>query len=130
MNQVNVISKTQESNLQQDDSQNRFEICEEIVDALVEKGLPKIYNPSNFINRIAQEYGISTQEARTCLKLAVNQLETQSKEKNANQEEERYAQCGYFYPSLQNSPKIQKKKDGMDSLSSLGNYNRLMFGLR
>ncbi len=133
MNQVNQIYKYEEKNLQNNDS-NRFETCEQVVEALVEQGLPRAYSPVNFITKIANAYGISASEARTCLKLAVKQLESNSKNNNQIEEpkeRERYAQCGYYYPSgyatLANKTKV---KDEMESLSSLGSYNRLMFGLK
>ncbi|MBR5303255.1 MAG: hypothetical protein IKU37_00325 [Candidatus Gastranaerophilales bacterium] len=128
--QVNAtIQKQNDINAQSADL-NRFLACEEIVEELVEQGLPTSFVPENFISRISKIYGISFQEAKTCLKLAVKQLEAENKQEEPKQEEKLYAQSGYFYPSgySQNSS-MTKPKDGMDSLSSLGSYNRLMFGL-
>ena len=127
---INSIQAQNENNAQVSDS-NRFLACEEIVDELVEQGLPASFVPENFISRISKTYGISFQEAKTCLKLAVKQLEAENRQETPQQEEKLYAQSGYFYPSSysQNSS-MTKPKDGMDSLSSLGSYNRLMFGLR
>ena len=124
MSQVQNVSKYDELNVQTNE-QNRFLTCEEVVETLVEQGLPKTYSPVNYINKIAKIYGINLQEARTCLKLAVKQLEAKSTTEN-NNEDELNARCGYYYPSGYTSSKI----DGMDSLSSLGSYNRLMFGLK
>ena len=130
MNQVKQINQLEEKNLQSQ-GENRFETCEQVVENLVEQGLPNNFTHHNFLIRIAKVYGISLQEARTCLKLAVKQLEATSKTQEEEPQEERYAQSGYFYPSGYSQPnKTTSKKDGMDSLSSLGSYNRLMFGLR
>lgn len=125
MSQINAISKYDEKSQAQTDS-NRFETCEAVVEDLVHQGLPRVYSPATFISKIAKFYGITPQEARTCLKLAVKQLESsRASEAPKQEEEQRYAQSGYFYPSQNNN-----KKDGMDSLSSLGSYNRLMFAIK
>lgn len=127
---INSIQKQNEANLQNSDA-NRFLACEEIVEDLVEQGLPKTFVPENFISKISKTYGISFQEAKTCLKLAVKQLEANNSQEHASQGEQLYAQSGYFYPSgYSQKTSMTKPKDGMDSLSSLGSYNRLMFGLR
>ena len=132
--QVNntVIQKQNESNAQVSDC-NRFLACEEIVEELVEQGLPNSFVPGNFISKIATNYGISFQEAKTCLRMAVKQLEA-NQETTAQiekPEEKLYAQCGYFYPQGYTREKnTTRPNDGMDSLSSLGNYNRLMFGIK
>lgn len=131
MNQVKQITN-ENNNLQTKDS-NRFAACEQVVDALCNQGLPKVFNPSTFISKISSNFGISQSEARTCLKLAIKQLESQQTEKEEpKQETERFAQSGYFYPSKSyTTPATSTKvKDEMDSLASLGAYNRLMFGLR
>lgn len=128
-NQAITINKYEENNLQSNEV-NRFLDCEEIVDSLVEQGLPKAFSPDNYISKISKSYGITAQEARTCLKLAIKQLEA-GNIKEEKKEDKLYAQSGYFYPSgYSEKNSIQKPKDGMDSLSSLGSYNRLMFGLR
>ena len=130
MNQVkSITSQHEETNIQTQDY-NRFAVCEEVVDSLVEQGLPSTFNPTNYIKKIASEYGLTEQEARTCLKLAVKHLEAESEvEEKSN--EKLYAQSGYFYPNSYSEPiNKNKKADGMDSLSSLGSYNRLMFGIR
>lgn len=128
MSQVQNITKYDETSIQSNES-NRFSTCEEIVEQLVEQGLPKTFSPVNFINKIAKAYNINSQEARTCLKLAIKQLEASKSDENNQKEEKLYGQSGYFYPSGYTT-EISGKKDGMDSLSSLGNYNKLMFGLR
>ena len=128
--QVRVIQTQNEALVQNNDS-NRFLACEEIVDELVEKGLPSSFVPENFIGKIAENYGITYQEAKTCLKLATKQLELDKSQQTQKQEEKLYAQSGYFYPQGYTQNKTTSKpQDGMDSLSSLASYNRLMFGLR
>ena len=127
--QVRVI-QTQNETLVQNNDSNRFLACEEIVDELVEKGLPSSFVPENFIGKIAENYGISYQEAKTCLKLATKQLELDKSQQNQKPEEKLYAQSGYFYPSGYSQNTINSKHDGMDSLSSLSSYNRLMFGIK
>ena len=130
MNQVNNISKIEENNLQ-DSSQNRFLACEEIVETLVGEGLPSTFSPDDFISKISKAYYVSTQEARTCLKLAVGRLETAKNDEPQKKEEKLNAQSGYFYPQgYKTAETFSKKNDGMDSLSSLGSYNKLMFGIR
>ena len=124
--------QNQKENNSQINEQNRFLACEEIVEELIEQGLPKTFSPDGFITKISKTYGISFQEAKTCLKLAIKQLEAQKAQVATSPvQEELYAQSGYFYPQGYNQNNATKKqKDGMDSLSSLGSYNRLMFGLR
>ena len=131
MNEIKNFATLEDNNLQTQET-NRFAICEDVVDTLVEQGLPSSFNPDNFISRIANAYNLTTQEARTCLKLAIKQIELSEVKENSDKKEEKlYAQSGYFYPSGYSQPnKTTSKKDGMDSLSSLGSYNRLMFGLR
>ena len=130
MTQVEKIQLNKDNELQQGE-QNSFEVCEQIVNELVDGNLPNSFNPDTFILKISNTYNITQNEARTCLKLAVKQLENQ-KETIQKQDELRYAQSGYFYPTRKkdsiNQP--QKHNDGMDSLSSLGAYNKLMFGIR
>lgn len=128
MSQVNQIYKYEEyqTALQNADSSNRFENCEEIVDAIVSKGLLNSQSISNCIVRVAREYNLSYAEAKTCVKLASAQVEAETTEKK---EESLYAQSGYFYPSAAQTNNRKTKNDGMDSLSSYASYNRLMFGL-
>ena len=129
--QVRIIQAQNETASQINDS-NRFLACEEIVDELIEKGLPSSFVPENFIGKIAETYGVSYQEAKTCLKLATKQLESDKTQGAQKPEEKLYAQSGYFYPQgyTQNKTTSSIHNDGMDSLSSLASYNRLMFGLR
>ena len=101
MNQVKQINQLEEKNLQSQ-GENRFETCEQVVENLVEQGLPNNFTHHNFLIRIAKVYGISLQEASTCLKLGVKQLEATSKTQDVDPQEERYAQSGYFYPNNQN----------------------------
>ena len=128
MTQIHAISNTEDKTLRAEealDSSKR----EEIVKALVEQGLPRAFSPSNYINRIAQTYGISTTDARECLKEAVEQLENAAKDKVQTQDDETlYAQSGYFYPAVQTTSPV-KERDGMDSLVAFGSYQRLAFGL-
>ncbi len=130
MNQVNRVQVNNENELQTNE-QNRFQVCEEVVSALVKQKLPSTFDPETFISKISNAYNISTQEAKTCLKLAIKQLE-EPEENSQKQENLRYAQCEYYYPSRNTDSQTQLKKhnDGMDSLSSLGAYNKLMFGIR
>lgn len=129
MSQINRVQVNNENELQASE-QNRFEVCEEIVSALVEQNLPSTFNPDTFISKISNTYNVTAQEAKTCLKLAIKKLEG-AEEKPQKQEELRYAQCGYFYPTRnETTNKALKHNDGMDSLSSLGAYNRLMFGIK
>lgn len=128
--QVNVVQPQNDSNAQVSDS-NRFLACEEIVEELVEQGLPRSFTPETFISKISKAYNVSYQEARTCLKLALKQLEANSPQDSQKPQEKLYAQSGYFYPQgYTQNPTSSKMNDGMDSLSSLGSYNRLMFGIR
>ena len=127
--QVNKIYSYEENIVAQGE-QNRFLACEEIIEELVEQGLPSSFVPDNFISKISKTYGISFQEAKTCLKLATKQLEANNKIENEQPKEELYAQSGYFYPQINTQKNSTHKRDGMDSLSSLGSYNKLMFGLR
>ncbi len=104
---------------------------EEIVTSLVEQGLPRVFNPSNFINRIAQNNGISVKDARECLKEAVEFLETKEKancQKPEVSQETPNGKSGYFYPE-KTTIAADVKKDGMDSLSAFGTFQRLRFGL-
>lgn len=130
MSQVNNIYQYEEykSASQNSDSSNRFESCEEIVDAIVSKGLLNSQSTSNCIVRIAREYDLSYREAKTCVRLASAQVGVEQPEDS--KEEKLYAQSGYFYPSSTQAANVKTKNDGMDSLSSYGSYNKLMFGLR
>lgn len=128
MNQVQNVKNIEENNLQTSEP-NRFAACEQVVSALVEQGLPKAFAPATYINRIAKVYGINLQEARICLKLAIGQLEVNSNKKDTKADEKLYAQSGYFYPSGNVQKEYDGVKDNMDSLSSLGKYNKLMFGI-
>lgn len=130
MNQINKIQVNNENELQQND-QNRFQVCEEVVSALVKQKLPATFNPDTFISKISNAYNITFQEAKTCLKLAIGKLE-EAQGDTEKQEDLRYAQSGYFYPNRNTASINQPKKhnDGMDSLSSLGAYNKLMFQIR
>ena len=128
--QVKIL-QTQNETSAQNTEQNRFLACEEIVDDLLEQGLPSSFVPENFISKISKTYNVSLQEARTCLKLAIKQLEIDKTQNQEPEKEKLYAQSGYFYPSSYSQNRaFSKPKDGMDSLSSLGSYNRLMFGIR
>ena len=127
MNQIQNIQKYDSVSVKADDS-NSSAINEDVVKALVEQGLPRAFNPSTFISRIADNFNISKEEARNCLKAAINQLECKEKAvKQQNDDEKMYAESGYFYPT---NPVAQGSEDGMKNLSAFGNYNRLVFGLR
>ena len=132
MTQVSSITNQTEQKLNSESNLN-FEKREEIVHALVEQGLPTAFSPSNFINRIAKNNDISAQEARECLKEAIEQLEARNKEKankiNVNNEEQLNAKSGYFYPR-DNKETSNAKNDGMDSLVAFASFQRLRFGLQ
>ena len=128
MTQVKNISNHEESNIQSG-SINSFETCEEIVDNLVEKGIPANFNPDTFISKVSKAYGINYQEARTCVKMAVKQLEKDNGTGSSN--EILNGQTGYFWKTgYTTSSTFKSKNDGMDSLSSLGSYNKLIFGIK
>ena len=128
MTQVQTFTKIEDKNLRAEEDLDLY-TRESVVEALVEQGLPRAFSPSNYINRIAGEYGISVEDARSCLKEAVEILENVVKEKAKNQNDEiLYAQSGYFYPSKNANPP-KTPKDGMDSLVTFGSYQRLVFGL-
>ncbi len=128
MTQIQTISNVNDKNLNAVEDLDLSE-KESIVETLVEQGLPRVFSPTSYINKIAENYGISLQDARECLKEAVEQLEYAAKEKVQKQDDEKlYAQSGYFYPSQTTSIK-NEKKDGMDSLVAFGSFQRLKFGL-
>ena len=127
---VNSISTYEESN-KQVVSENRFAACEQVVDTLVQEGLPKAFNPDNYIQKIAKNFNLTAQEARTCLKLAIKQLELKE-QKTEDKTEILNAQVGYYYPSQSKQAELSScnKKDGMDNLSAYAAYNQMMFGLK
>ena len=51
--QVNAIQLQSDKNTQVDSS-NRFSVCEQIVDELVEQGLPSSFVPERFISKISK----------------------------------------------------------------------------
>ena len=130
MEKVHCTASTQDRNLNAEtglDNQKK----EEIITSLVEQGLPRVFNPNNFINRIAQNNGISVSDARECLKEAVEFLETKNKsnvQKPVMTEETPNGKSGYFYPE-KTTIAYDTKKDGMDSLSAFGTFQKLRFGL-
>ena len=125
MTQVSTLSQLLESKNYQQDGKNNFQVCEQIVEDLVQEGLPKVFNPSNFIEKIAQKYGVSNSEARTCIKFAIKQLEANEQKEIENQDE-RNGACGYYYQSGYNTNTMPNaKKDGMDSLSLYSNFNMM-----
>ena len=130
MAQILSIGNTNDNNLNPEAGLD-YQKKEEIINALVEQGLPTAFSPTNFINRIAQNNGISTQDARECLKEAIECLEAKNKEtkqKPKDTEEKSYSQSGYFYP--QKDLQINNAgKDGMDSLVAYASFQRLKFGL-
>lgn len=126
--QVGNIYKYEDSNAQNSEL-NRFLACEEIVEELVEQGLPSSFVPGVFISNVAKMYGISFQEAKTCVRLAMKQSDVNKQTEVENMpQEEMNGNSNYFYLSgyTQNPT---GRKDGMDSLSSLGAYNKLMSGI-
>ena len=131
MTQISTVINSNDKNLNATAGLD-YDARESVVDALVEQGLPGAFNPNNFIEKIAEEYGISIQDAKSCLKEAIAILETktkaEAKEKETRREEEQlYAKSGYFYPS--NETQQTETKDGMDGLVAFGTFQRLKFGL-
>ena len=130
MAEVLSVNNIQNKNLNAQDGLDDNE-KQKVVDTLVEQGLPRAFNPNNFISKIAQNYGISKDDARECLKEAVDCLEAKRNEKikaSTQDCDKSSGQIGYFYPEKQTIP-IDAKKDGMDSLSVFGTFQRLRFGL-
>lgn len=126
MTQVQNVYQHEDSSSQSTE-QNQFETVEMIVNDIVEHGIPKSTTLSNFIVQVSKTYGINVKEAKTCIRLAMSEL-SQGEDSQTDTQNELYGQCGYFYPSgynVSSSPKA--KNDGMDSLSCLGSYNKLMF---
>jgi len=106
--------------------QNQFEEVERIVDDIVKQGIPKNLSFSEFVVYVSNNYNINVSEAKTCIKLALNKLGENCQNEQEENEDELYAQSGYYYPKGYNTP-TNAKNDGMDSLSCLGSYNKLMF---
>jgi len=130
MTQVSKINTKNDNNLNAEKGLD-YEKKLGIANALAEQGLPRAFSPINFVNRIAESYGISINDARECLKEAIKQLETAEKTQNQKAEksdEKLYAQSGYFYPQAQSKVENQEK-DGMDSLIAFGSFQKLKFGL-
>lgn len=126
MTQVQKIYQY-EDNSAQSAEQNQFETVEKIVEDIVEHGIPKNTIMSSFIVQVAKTYGINIKEAKTCIRLAMSEL-NQGDQQAENEQDELYGKCGYYYPTGYNTSSMpQAKRDGMDSLSCLGSYNRLMF---
>ena len=124
MYQLYSVSKKQDESTARFDGSNRFQNCKNIVNNLIEEGLPEEITIS-FISEVAREYSITNDEAQTCIDLAQNKAES-CKEQNYDTQETHSAQCGYFYPSA--STKKLPEKDEMDNLNNFGQYQRLMFG--
>ncbi len=120
------ISNTNDKNLNAE-ADLSYQDRVSIINALVEQGLPRVFNPNSYISRIAEEYGISVNDAKSCLKEAIAELDAQTKKNEIKSEEKLYAQSGYFYPS--NNTADKPKRDGMDSLEAFGAFQRLKFGL-
>ena len=126
MTQVQKIYQY-DDNSAKSNSQNQFEEVEKIVDDIVEKGIPKNLSLNDFIVKVSNTYGINVSEAKTCIRLAMSELDSGGALDSSKQDEV-YSQCGYYYPSGYNTASSpQAKQDGMDSLSCLGSYNKLMF---
>ncbi len=109
-----------------------------IVRGLVNTSLPATYNPDTFISKIAQKNNISQSQARGCLLEAIKILEEQ-KPKSNKEVEKNEAQDDYEPENTNNDAYFWRygytkttnfHNDGMDSLSSLSSYNKLMFGIR
>lgn len=125
MTQVQKIYQYEDVSTQSNE-QNKFETVEKIVADLVEAGIPKTLSFSEYVVQVANNYNINISEAKTCIKLAMNEMDSSVAQEE--QQHELNGQCGYYYPSGYNTQSIPNaKKDGMDSLSCLGSYNKLMF---
>lgn len=124
MTQVQKIYQYEDYSLQASE-QNKFEEVEKIVDDIVKKGIPKNLTLSTFIVQVAKDYGINVKEAKVCINLAMNELGYNKEEKE--DDNKLNAQSGYYYPVGYKIDNLITKQDGMDSLSCLGSYNRLMF---
>ena len=126
MTQVQKIYQY-EDNSTRANNQNQFEEVEKIVDDIVKKGIPTNLSLGDFIAKVADTYGINEKEAKTCIRLAMNEMDKGSVLDNSK-EDQVYSQCGYYYPSGYNATSSPRaKQDGMDSLSCLGSYNKMMF---
>ena len=128
MTQVQKIYQYEDVSLQSTE-QNKFESVEKIVDEIVQNGMPKNLTLSAFIVKVSETYNINVKEAKTCIKLAMNELDKGINNFEKEDSDKLNAECGYYYPQGF-SMGINEKKDGMDSLSCLSSYNRLMFGVR
>ena len=128
MNQVYQIHQNNQTELTASQEENKFEKQEEIVNAIVKKGLPQNYDFSTKVSEIARDYGISYTEAKSSLRLAQKQIKPQETTKeDESQKEALNGQIGYYYPGVTKELK-NSKNDGMDSLSAFASYNRMMFG--
>ena len=128
MTQVQSIYKKEDTNIQQQEK-NRFETCEEIVLELIENGIPNDFNPDNFIQDVAKKYGITKSESRSCIKMAIKNLESGTNDNSLSKKFE--DSNNYFWASgYANATSFKQKNDGMDSLVSFANYNRLVFGIK
>ena len=129
MTQIQNIYKKEESNIQQQDTKNRFEACEEIVLELIEDGIPSDFNPDNFIQSVAKKYNITTSESRSCIKMAIKHLESGTDDNTLSKKFEN--SNSYFWVSgYSNTSNFKPKNDGMDSLVSFACYNKLVFGIK
>ena len=126
MTQVQKVYST-DDNASQSTEQNQFETVEKIVGDIVDHGIPRRVSMSNFIVQVAKTYGINIKEAKTVIRLALSEL-NQNEEDKTDPKEELNGECGYYYPKgYGTTDSFQAKNDGMDSLSCLGSYNKLMF---
>ena len=129
MTKIYSIYQNQENELTARNSDD-FETVEEVVDAIVEKGLPENLDINTYSSKISKEYNLSERQARTCIRLAYKQSnleKTEQKQENAQTSKGYYYQTGYYTKPLNSNT---SKNDGMDSLSAYSNYNKLMFGIR
>ncbi len=128
MGQINAVHEREDSAKQSKDL-NNFETCEKIVENLIEDGITKNSNPLVWISKVSKTYNISQKDATTCVKLAMKQLDDAVKIENTS--EVLNGQTGYFWKNgYKTSSTFVNKNDGMDSLSSLGCYNKLIFGIK
>ena len=126
MTQVHKIYQYEDVSTQSNE-QNQFEEVERIVDDIVKQGIPKNLSFSEFVVFVSNNYNINVKEAKTCIKLALSELGENCQIDKEENQDELYAQSGYYYPNGYNTTSTNSKNDGMDSLSCLGSYNKLMF---
>ncbi len=128
-----VIQKQNENNAQVSDC-NRFAVFEKVIDKFVAMGSSLAYMSSYANLKIAKEHGLSLDDLEGCKRIAFKQIKANQEEatKQAQRPQEVLnGACAYYYAQgYTKNENTSESNDGMDSLSSLGSYNRLMFGIK